>query len=273
MPRRRRLSDRSGPPPALRAARRLNPLTGLALAGTGLVACLAGTQWTVWAAAIVVAAGLAYRAGTLRRVLAAATVVVAPFALWALMIHGLFFPEGHTVLAAWGPARVTAEGLAYAAGFVLRTAALVVVMLTFSTWVDVAVLRAALVRRGVPAQLGYVLASALGLATTVSARLRRIREAQEARGLVVRRGLGGRALAARLQAVPLVLALVDEAGERAAALEARGQALPGRRTSYVDEPDSATQRVFRWVLVVASAALVGAVILTSLGPLAGGAGS
>ena len=30
------------------------------------------------------------------------------------MLHGLFFPEGRTVLAVWGPARVTAEGLSFA---------------------------------------------------------------------------------------------------------------------------------------------------------------
>ncbi|WP_188782082.1 energy-coupling factor transporter transmembrane component T, partial [Sinomonas atrocyanea] len=219
------------------------------------------SHWAVWTAAILAAAVLSARAGTLRRVAAAAALVVAPFALWAFLIHGLFFPEGTAVLVAWGPARVTVEGLAYAAGFVLRTAALVCTMLAFSVWADVAVLRAALVRRGVPAPLGYVLASALGLVATVADRMRRIREAQEARGLVVRPGPGGRILAGRLQAVPLVLALVDEAGERALALDARGQALPGPRTAYVDEPDSAAQRALRWALVVASAAMVAAAVV------------
>jgi energy-coupling factor transport system permease protein len=204
------------------------------------------------------------------RVVAAASIVVVPFALWALVIHGLFFPEGRTVLVEFGPARVTAEGLAYAGAIVLRTAALVVVMLAFSTWVDVAMLRASLVRRGVPAQLGFVLASALGLAATVAERLERIREAQEARGLVVRRGLAGRFLAARLQVVPLVLQLVDEAGERAAALEARGQALPGRRTSFLDEPASTAQRALRWVLAVASLAVVASIVVPAVAAVLGG---
>lgn len=198
-------------------------------------------------------------------------MIVAPFALWALAIHGLFFPEGRTVLAALGPVRVTAEGLAYAGGFVLRTAALVVVMLAFSVWVDVAVLRAALVRRGIPAPLGYVLASALGLAATVSGRMRRIREAQEARGLVVRSGLGGRLAAARFQAFPLVLALVDEAGERATALEARGHRLPGRRTSYLSEPDSPGQRVLRWALAAASAGIAASVVVPAVAAAVSGA--
>ncbi|KHL03069.1 hypothetical protein LK10_09750 [Sinomonas humi] len=242
----------------------MNPLTGLAFAGSAVVACLAWASWVVWAGALAASLVAAAKAGILRRVVAAASVVVVPFALWALVIHGLFFPEGRTVLLEIGPARVTSEGLAYAGAFVLRTASLVVVMLAFSLWVSVPTLRAALVRRGAPAQLGYVLASALGLAATVAERLQRIREAQEARGLIVRSGPAGRVLAARLQVVPLVLQLVDEAGERGAALEARGYSLPGRRTSYLDEPDSRTQRVVRWALAVVCAGVVASVVIPAV---------
>ncbi|WP_430295741.1 energy-coupling factor transporter transmembrane component T [Sinomonas sp. B1-1] len=256
--------------PARDAPGSVNPLTGLALAAAALVLCFAVAHWAVWAGTIVLAAAASARAGTLGRVAVAAGVVVAPFALWALVIHGSFFPEGRTVLLAAGPLRVTAEGLAYAGSFVLRTAAAVAVMLAFSLWVDVAVLRAALVRRRVPPQLGYVLAASLGLAGVVGDRLRRIREAQEARGLVVGAGPGSRLLAARLQIVPLVLGLLDEAGERAMALDARGQTLPGPRTSYVDEPDSAAQRALRWALVVtAGAAAVGTVVAAVAGTTGG----
>ncbi|MGN6403706.1 energy-coupling factor transporter transmembrane component T family protein [Sinomonas sp.] len=251
---------------------RLNPLTGLVLAGAAVVVCLAWASWSVWLAVLAAALVAASRARVLSRVAAAGSVVVVPFALWALAIHGLFFPEGRTVLAEVGPARVTAEGLDYAALFVLRTATLVVVMLAFSLWVDVATLRVALVRRGVPAQLGFVLASALGLAAAVSGRLAGIRAAQEARGLVVRRGIAGRVVAARLQVVPLVLQLVDEAGERATALEARGSSLRGRRTFYVEEPDSRLQRWVRWSLAVASLAVVASVVVPAVVGTFGSAG-
>jgi energy-coupling factor transport system permease protein len=235
---------------------RLNPLTGLVLAGAAVVVCLAWASWSVWLAVLAAALVAASRARVLSRVAAAGSVVVVPFALWALAIHGLFFPEGRTVLAEVGPARVTAEGLDYVALFVLRTATLVVVMLAFSLWVDVATLRVALVRRGVP----------------VSGRLAGIRAAQEARGLVVRRGIAGRVVAARLQVVPLVLQLVDEAGERATALEARGSSLRGRRTFYVEEPDSRLQRWVRWSLAVASLAVVASVVVPAVVGTFGSAG-
>ncbi|WP_426773548.1 hypothetical protein, partial [Pseudomonas aeruginosa] len=63
-----------------------------------------------------------------------------------------------------------------------------------------------------------------------------------------------RLAAFRLQAVPLVLSLVEDAGTRSAALEARGLSNTGPRTSYREVPDSRLQRTARAVLVLAAAA-------------------
>jgi energy-coupling factor transport system permease protein len=219
----------------------------------------------VWLGVLAGSLAAAARAGIAGRHAAASAAVVAPFALWAFATHGLFYPEGQTVLARLGPAAVTAEGLLHAATVVARTAALAAAGLAFTLWVDVPVLRAALARRGVPAQFGHVVAAALGLVPAAAERLRRIREAQEARGLLVRPGPAGRLAAARFQALPLVLALVDEAGERALALESRGQGLPGRRTAYAEEPDSAPQRALRWTLAAACLLGTAAVVVPALG--------
>ena len=129
------------------------------------------------------------------------------------MLHGLFFPEGRTVLAAWGPARVTAEGLGFALEAGTRTAACVLVLLLFSFTVHVPDLVAALTARRVPRQFSYVLASTLTLVPAIARRLDRIRQAQQARGLVLRGGLPSRLAAVRLQMVPLVLGLIEDAGQ------------------------------------------------------------
>jgi energy-coupling factor transport system permease protein len=71
--------------------------------------------------------------------------------------------------------------------------------------------------------------------------------------------------------VPLVLQLVDEAGERATALEARGSSLPGRRTFYVEEPDSRLQRFARWFLAAASLAVVASVVVPAVAAIFGSA--
>jgi energy-coupling factor transport system permease protein len=110
--------------------------------------------------------------------------------------------------------------------------------------------------RGVPPQFGYVLASTLTLAPAISGRLTRIRHAQESRGLVVRGGPLPRLAAARLQMVPLVLSLIQEAGDRAQALDSRGFNGPMARTSYREVPDTAAQRTFRAVALLLAAAAV-----------------
>ena len=245
-------------------AARLNPLTTLTAAASVLVITTAAASWAVSLTVAVGAVLISGAAGTVRRVLLAAGAVVVPFWLSLLLIHGLFFPEGRTVLAGWGPARITAEGLAFALEMGLRTAAFVLVLMVFSFSVRVPELVAALAARRVPPQVGYVLASTLLLAPLVAARLEKVRQAQESRGLVVGRGLGSRIAAIRLQMVPLVLGLVHDAGVRAQALDARGFRTSGPRTSYTVVRDSAGQSVFRVVAVLLAGSAVAWRILESL---------
>ena len=224
---------------------RLHPLTALTAAASVAVITTAAASWPLSLAVASAAAALAVRGGVAGRVLTAAAVILAPLCFSLLVLHGLFFPEGHTVLAEWGPARVTAEGLGFALDLASRTAACVLVLLLFSFTVSVADLVAALSARRVPPQFGFVLASTLTLVPAIASRLEGIRQAQEARGLVLRGGVLARIGAARLQMVPLVLGLIEDAGNRAQALDARGFGSPGPHTSYRDVRDSAAQRSFR----------------------------
>jgi energy-coupling factor transport system permease protein len=235
---------------------RLNPLTTLTAAVAVLVITTAADSWAVSLTVAVGAVLLSATAGSVPRVLLAAAAIIVPFWLSLLVIHGFFFPEGRTVLASWGPARVTAEGMTFALEMGLRTAAFVLVLMVFSFSVRVPELVAALAARRVPPQVGYVLASTLLLAPLVAARLEKVRQAQESRGLVVGRGIGSRAAAIRLQMVPLVLGLVHDAGIRAQSLDARGFRSPGPRTSYTQVRDSAAQAAFRVVAVLLALAAV-----------------
>lgn len=243
---------------------RLNPLTTLTAAIAVLVITTAAASWAVSLTVAVGAVLLSAAAGSLRRVLLAAAAIIVPFWLSLLVIHGLFFPEGRTVLASWGPARVTAEGLSFALEMGVRTAAFVLVLMVFSFSVRVPELVAALAARRVPPQAGYVLASTLLLAPLVTARLDKVRQAQESRGLVVGRGIGSRAASIWLQMVPLVLGLVHDAGIRAQSLDARGFRNAGPRTSYTEVRDSALQAAFRIVAILLALAAVGWRIAESL---------
>lgn len=240
---------------------RLHPLTSLAAAGSTAVITTAAAYLPLSLAVIAAAAGLAAWAGTFRRLLPAAAAILVPLCLSLLVLHGLFFPEGITVLAEWGPARATSEGLSFAVQRAAQLSAAVLALLVFSFSVSVPDLVAALSAKGVHGRFAFVLASTLTLLPAITSRLERIRQAQEARGLVIRRGIVARAAAFRLQAVPLVSVLVEDAATRAAALDARGFGSTGRRTSYRDVPDRPWERMLRIVLLLASAAAVAARLL------------
>ncbi|GGI84352.1 energy-coupling factor transporter transmembrane component T [Pseudarthrobacter scleromae] len=245
---------------------RLHPLTSLAAAGSTAVITTAAASLPLSLAVMGAAVVLSARGGTARRLLPAAAAVLLPLGLSLLVMHGLFFPEGRTVLAQWGVARVTAEGLAFAMERAAQLGAVVLALLVFSFSVSVPDLVAVLSSRGVHGRFAFVLASTLTLLPAITSRVERIRQAQESRGLVVRRGLLHRAAAFRLQAVPLVLSLIEDAGTRTAALEARGFSNPGPRTSYRDVPDPRGQRMLRAALLAAAAAAVAArLLLTQAG--------
>jgi energy-coupling factor transport system permease protein len=240
---------------------RPHPLTSLAAAGSTAVITTAAANWPLSLAVMGAAVVLSVWGGTARKLLPAAAAVLLPLGLSLLAMHGLFFPEGRTVLAEWGVARITTEGLVFALERAAQLGAVVLSLLVFSFSVSVPDLVAVLSSRGVHGRFAFVLASTLTLLPAITSRAERIRQAQESRGLVVRRGLLHRAAAFRLQAVPLVLSLIEDAGTRTAALEARGFSNPGPRTSYRDVPDPFRQRVLRGVLLAAAAAAVAARLL------------
>lgn len=244
--------------------RRLHPLTALTAAACTAVITTAASSWVLSVMVTGAVAVAAVRLGVAGRVLPAAAVIMVPLGMSLLMIHGLFFPEGTTVLAQWGPARVTAEGLGFAGESAARTAVPVLVFLLFSFTANIPDLVTALTTRRLAPQFGFVVASTLTLLPAIGARLDRIRQAQEARGLVLRGGLPSRLAAARLHMVPLVLTLTTDAGNRAQALDARGFGGPGQRSSYREVIDSAAQRRFRAAAILAAASAVGIRLVQSV---------
>lgn len=206
-------------------------------------------EWAVSLSVLLAAAvGTAF-AGTAHRVWPAAGVILLPLAASLLLTHGLFFPEGNTVLWTWGPARLTAEGLALAGSLVLRAAVLVVLLLALSFSIRPADIMALCSNYRVPAQLGFVICSTLTIAPAIMQRARRIREAQQLRGLSTGTSFPARLASFRVLAVPLLLSLIHEAGERAAALDTRGFGGATARSSLREVPDSKRQAILRWAVL------------------------
>lgn len=233
----------------------LNPLTKLAVA---LAVVMAGVSLpslpAVLAVFFLVLLPLAAWAQLLRPFLRACLRVVWPFAVSLFPIQGFFNP-GTTVLLTLGPFSLKAEGLGTAA---LLTSRLLVALgaatlLLLTTRPDTLML--ALAQRGLPGQLSYIVVTALQIIPGFQARARSILDAQRSRGLETEGGLTRRVRALIPLVSPLILSSLMELEERAMALEARAFNRRGPKTSLRDIPDSAAQRIVRWLLVVVMALL------------------
>lgn len=237
------------PVPRTPSLDRINPLTSAAVAVTAVVISTAVGYWALSLGLLLAAGLVTVLAGTARRVWPASALILLPLAASLLLTHGFFFPEGSTELWSWGPARLTVEGLTLAGNLIGRAAVLVVILLTLSFSIRPADIMALCSRYRIPAQLGFVLSSTLTIAPGIVKRVQRIREAQQLRGLSTGTSFPARLASFRLLAVPLLLSLLHDAGERSAALEARGFGGPTARSSLRTVPDSALQFVVRWAVL------------------------
>ncbi len=244
----------------------LNPVTKLLLALAAVVG--AATLPTLPSVLALFALGLvplAACARLLRPFLRTCFRVIWPFMISLFPIQGFFNP-GATVLFTLGPFSLKAEGLRTAA---LLTSRLLVglgaaTLLLLTTRPDTLML--ALAQRGLPGQVSYIVVTALQIIPGFQARARSILDAQRSRGLETEGGLSRRVRALLPLVAPLILSSLMELEERAMALEARAFNRSGPKTSLHEIPDSALQRVTRWLLLLLMALLLTLRVRSALWP-------
>ncbi len=251
-------------PPAipLRSPQSLHPLTMLTVSLSAVVAgaSLPTTPWVlaVFVGLLVPLAAWGRRLGAFLR---ACAKVIWPFALSLVIIQGFFTP-GPSVLLRLGPFNYTLEGLQVALLFTSR----LLVGLGAATLLMMIIrpdaLMRALVERGLPNQIAYIIITALQIVPTFQARGHAILDAQRARGLETEGTLIVRLRAFAPLVGPLILSSLMQIEERAIALEARAFSRPGKRTSFVALRDSRLQSILRWALILGAVTLIVARILS-----------
>jgi energy-coupling factor transport system permease protein len=169
-----------------------------------------------------------------RRVARATLFTAAPFWIFLLLLHD----------------RATALALG------LRLTTMIASFLWVAAVLPPARIVEAMVAAGWPVTVAYLFAATLSAVPLLRERARRLVDAQRCRGLATRGGLLVRMRALRALALPLVLSALHEVDERALALETRGLVSGARRTSLAPPADHAAERVGRWGLVLATAALL-----------------
>jgi energy-coupling factor transport system permease protein len=230
---------------------RLNPLTKLLLAAVSTVLAIA--LGGLMAPAIIVGVAVilpALAAGILARLLRTALILSLPIAISVLVVNLFFYPAGRDVLFQIGPIRATAEGLGFALETLARIGAISGAITLFYLTTRPAELVLDLERRGVPARLAFVVIASVQTVPAMVERAVAITAAQRARGLDTEGSAWKRIRGIIPLAGPVLLGSIAEIEERTMSLEARGFTRPGRRTLLWSPPDTSSQRIGRWLLLL-----------------------
>ncbi|TPM07048.1 hypothetical protein FJ960_09005 [Mesorhizobium sp. B2-3-11] len=143
------------------------------------------------------------------------------------------FEPGDTVLAAFGPLRVTHEGVMIGARFALVVMVLCGALTLYAALVPAKYVMLALEERGVTPRATYVLLASFQAIKDLSRNVRVVADAQKSRGIETEGNVFMRARAFLPIIGPAFLAALGQAEERAIALDARAFNSEGKHTRLV----------------------------------------
>lgn len=235
--------------------RSLSPATKLVIGLCEAAVAFFGGAWSgplVVLAILLVSAAIA---GVLRGLI---TVALLAFTvLGAIILVNTFFLPGATdPIFHVGPLAPTWSGLRFGIQVAIRLLAFSLALVLVYLTTGVEDLLDDLERRGLGRRPVFVIGSATRLVPRMAQRGADIIEAQRARGLDTEGRFWRRVRGIVPLASPLVLSAITDVEEQTMALEARAFTAPGRRTPLRALPDSAVQRIVRWVLALGTLVLI-----------------
>jgi energy-coupling factor transport system permease protein len=211
--------------------------------------------WSGPVTILVLIVATAWIAGV-RRAVIPYLLATLPLVVSILLVNTFLYPGATDRIATIGPLSPTWSGLTAASQATLRVVAFAmsVALLGLTTTPDQLI--ADLERRGVGRRAIFVLGATLRMIPRMIERAGEITEAQRARGLDTEGRFWRRVRGVIPLAGPLVFGALTDVEEVTMALEARGFSAPMPRTVLRPYPDSAAQRAVRWILTIATIALL-----------------
>jgi energy-coupling factor transport system permease protein len=192
----------------------------------------------------------------LGRSVAKFALATIPLVISILLVNVFLFPGATDVLVRIGPFAATGTGLAAALQATLRVVAFALSVAVFSLTTPTDDLLSDLERRGLGRRAIFIIGSAIGTIPRMAERASEIIDSQRARGLDTEGSPARRVRGLVPLAGPMISGALSEVEERSMALEARGFSAPMRRTMLRFLPDSTTQRIGRWALLLGTIALL-----------------
>lgn len=235
---------------------RLNPVTKLVLVLCWLLLSFLApgsvTPWFLFAVSL----SIAVLCRVFRPFTHSLWLIVGPLTAFLFIVHGLFNPEGHRVMAQIGPVTIKQEGVMFALLMTGRILSAVSAALLFAFSTSPANLMLALVQHGFPPSLAYIVGATLQLIPQMRTRATSIMAAQQARGLEVSGSLMDRIRALLPMLIPLVLSSLIDVEERAISLEARAFRHHGTKSSLHVLSDPRAEKLLRWFAFIVTAAVI-----------------
>ena len=176
----------------------------------------------------------------------------------SVVLVSVFTRAGSTVLFTIGPFDATLEGVDFAGQTLVRLFAISTGIGLFGLTTDPRVFVLDLERRGLSPRFAFVALATMEAVPSMVQRASTIQAAQRARGLDTEGSLLARFRGVLPLVGPVILSSLTEVEERSLALEVRAFGRPGPRRLLWEAPDRGSERLVRWVLVIAFAALVAA---------------
>lgn len=229
---------------------RANPLTKLTLVfATVIISFASPWYWTafilIWVNVLLAAMGKVRR-----EYLTIVWRLLLPVVGFLFVMQSLFLPYGGEELFSFWFLTLTTGNIQVAFLNASRIFVMVSSFILFILCTHPSELMSDLARRGVPAQLAYVVVSTLQILPQMRAKANTIIDAQRSRGLETQ-GSVRRRVGALLPLVgPLVFGSLVEVEERAIAIEARAFASKVPKTSLRIIADTVVDRLIRWLLVL-----------------------
>ena len=239
--------------------RSLNPTTKLVIGMAEVVAAFAVGHWTGPVLVLLILVAVA-RVARVTRQLAIVASLTLPVVGSILLINTFLLPGAHDPIVRFGPLAPTWSGLAFGVEVTLRLLAISLALALVYLTTPTDDLLSDLERRGVGRRLVFVVGAAVNTVPRMIERASEIVDAQRARALDTEGRFWRRARGVVPLAAPVIFGALTEVEEQTMALEARAFSAPARRTVLRTLPDSAAQRLLRWVLFLGAIAAIAAEI-------------
>jgi energy-coupling factor transport system permease protein len=223
---------------------------------TGVSVYLLPGGWLTDVVLLLINLGFSLSAGTFKASWKVVWKTMLPLVFFMVLIHGVLYPDNHTILLDLQWFNIYQEGLVFAGNTLLNLVVLLTASLLFVFTTHPADLISTVSQTAGSPTLAYLVGSPLLLLPAMGERIATIQSAQQSRGLDTQGNLLKRFYGLAPLFIPLVVGSLMEVEQRSIALELRGFKSKHSKTHVRTIPDSMLQQRLRRLMLILTLCIV-----------------